>query len=101
MLVQSQQTQLTRRCARLIAKLADALPDLLARCEPEAAAGIIVDLVKTHLSLPEPQLDPAAALAEIVNRAMTYEPDPEPASVQSDLGLPLTKEAYYHDPQTR
>ena len=76
MLTPIQQSRLDRKCAAAAAKAIDAFDNLLAQCEPEAAATIVADLIKAHFARPVPELNPADALAAIINRAMNFEEPP-------------------------
>jgi hypothetical protein len=61
--------RLARKCATALNKAIDALPDLLDKAEPEAAAAIVADLIKSYLARPIPEPDPGAALADVIRLA--------------------------------
>ena len=69
MQTQTQQEKLNRKCAAVLSRAVDALPALLAQAEPEAAAAIVADLIKTQLNRPVPEPDPAAEIARVIELA--------------------------------
>jgi hypothetical protein len=69
MLTPDQSTRIARKCASALGRSIDALPQLLADSEPEKAAAIVADLVKTLITSPVPEPDPAAALNEVIRIA--------------------------------
>ena len=69
MLDQSQSNRVARKCSTALVRAIDAFPELLAQSEPEAAAAIVADLIKTQLNRPLPEPDPAAQLAAVIEAA--------------------------------
>jgi hypothetical protein len=61
--------RLPGKCAKALIAAFDSLTGLLARCDPEAAATIVADLVKAQMNRPVPEPDPMAALNHIIDRA--------------------------------
>ena len=69
MLDQSLSQKIDRKSAQVLLKALDYFPELLAAAEPEAAAKIVADLVKSLVTRPLPEPDPGAELAEVIRRA--------------------------------
>ena len=61
--------KIDRKSAQVILKTIGYFPELLARSEPEAAAKIVADLIKSLMNRPLPEPDPGAELAEVIARA--------------------------------
>ena len=88
MLNQSQQARIARRFTSVLLQAIDAFPELLARSEPEAAASIVADLMKTQLTRPpaEPEEDPALTLAALVRSIADEPPPPSPQPLPAAPG---------------
>lgn len=69
MLTTDQQQRIARKCTTALGQAIDSLPRLLEDSEPEAAAEIVADLIKSCLGQTLPEPDPAASLAEMVKLA--------------------------------
>ena len=74
MLTQSQQDRLDRKCVTVLAQAIDAFPTLLADSEPDKAAALVADLIKTQITRPVAEADPAAELARIIQVAAAMDP---------------------------
>jgi hypothetical protein len=73
MLNPSQHQKIARKCTHVLAKVIDDFPSLLAQSDAEVAAEIVAGIIKTQLTMPAPQIDPADALSEIIKRASEME----------------------------
>lgn len=82
MLTNAQHDRIARKCAAALSAVIDALPQLLADSDPDTAALIAADLVKAYLVGPTPDVDPGAALAEVIRRCRE---DPEDELEQSTV----------------
>jgi hypothetical protein len=65
MLSETQQTRIARRCTEAIVKAIDAFPGYLAASEPEQAAAIVADVIKSEMSRPAP-VEAEESLEQIV-----------------------------------
>jgi|GEM_PF-2745605 len=79
------QQRLAARAARALTSAFDALDCLLARCDPEAAAAIVADLLKAQMARPVPEPDPMVTLAGVVE---TVRRGVEAANVQHEQRQP-------------
>jgi hypothetical protein len=61
--------RIARKCAAVLSRAIDSLPNLLKESEPEAAAAIVADLIKSYMGRPLPEPDPYAPLAEVIRIA--------------------------------
>lgn len=57
MLSGSQMQRITKKATTAILAAIDAFPTYLSRAEPESAASIVADLIKTQLTAPIPKVD--------------------------------------------
>lgn len=73
MLTSTQHDRIARKCAAALSAVIEALPRLLADSDPDTAALIAADLVKVYLVGPTPDVDPAAALADVIRRCRQEE----------------------------
>lgn len=73
MLSKTQQERVARRCTSVVIQVIDALPDLLSKSEPEAAAAIVADLIKAGIALPT--ADESMTLDDFVNSYANRNPD--------------------------
>lgn len=73
MLSKTQQERVARRCTSVVIQVIDALPDLLSKSEPEAAAAIVADLIKAGIALPT--ADESMTLDDLVNSYANRNPD--------------------------
>ena len=73
MLTINQHRRVARTCATAVTTAIETLPDLLKRCEPEDAAAIVADLAKACMGAAAPEVDPGAALAEVIRIANRQE----------------------------
>ena len=69
MLSQTQSEPITQECAKAMLKAVRMFPRLLAKMDPEDSARIVAEIIKTHVSTPEPEEDPMALLNKIVELA--------------------------------
>ena len=83
MLTANQHDRIARKCAAALSAVIDALPQLVADSDPDTAAMIAADLVKACLVGPTPEVDPGAALAEVIRRCAEME-SAEPAQPAPD-----------------
>jgi RNA polymerase-interacting CarD/CdnL/TRCF family regulator len=65
MLTETQQTRIARRCTEAVIKAVDAFPAYLANSEPEQAAAIVADLIKSDTNRPSP-VEPKESLERIL-----------------------------------
>jgi hypothetical protein len=65
MLTETQQTRIARRCTEAVIKAVDAFPAYLASSEPEQAAAIVADLIKSEANRPTP-VEPEESLEKIL-----------------------------------
>ena len=83
MLTTAQHDRIARKCAAALSAVIDALPQLVADSDPDTAAMIAADLVKACLVGPTPEVDPGAALAEVIRRCAEMD-STEPAQPAAD-----------------
>ena len=85
MLTVTQHARVARKCTQALTAAIEALPDFLADTDSEAAAKIVADLIKSYISGPAPESDPASALAEIMRIAgeVAEEKDDKPELAHS------------------
>lgn len=69
---QSLSHKIDQKSAQVILKAITSFPQLLARSEPEAAAKIVADLIKSLMNRPLPEPDPGAELAAVIARARAH-----------------------------
>ncbi len=72
MFTESQSKRIARHATAALIKAIDALPGLIEDAEPDRAAAVVADVVKTQLARPEPQPDPTLALQAVVRAAMSH-----------------------------
>ena len=66
MLSPSHHDRLARKCATAFTRAVESLPRLLEEADADKAAAIVADLMKAYLCAPSPEVDPGAALAEVL-----------------------------------
>ena len=81
---ETQTHRIAHRATIALVKVIDAFPALIAKSEPEEAAAVVADIIKTQLTRPLPEHDPGEALATAIRLAYApAERDSEPQHSRS------------------